>query len=54
MDSMTRLVLVNAIYFKGKWVEPFEESDTENAKFRITKVTPHKNSSGWRNTGFLK
>ncbi|KAM0901078.1 hypothetical protein ACQ4PT_020218 [Festuca glaucescens] len=30
----TRVVLGNAVYFKGKWEEPFNKGDTENAPFR--------------------
>ena len=32
-DSDTRLVLSNAIYFKATWMEPFEESLTEDGIF---------------------
>uniref|UniRef100_A0A8C5HA82 Leukocyte elastase inhibitor n=1 Tax=Gouania willdenowi TaxID=441366 RepID=A0A8C5HA82_GOUWI len=37
VDNMTRLVLVNAIYFKGNWNKQFTESSTRDAKFRINK-----------------
>ncbi|XP_062235709.1 leukocyte elastase inhibitor-like isoform X2 [Platichthys flesus] len=37
VDNMTRLVLVNAIYFKGNWNKKFNESDTIDAQFRINK-----------------
>ncbi|XP_047085138.1 putative serpin-Z8 [Lolium rigidum] len=30
----TRVVLGNAVYFKGKWEEPFSKGDTEKAPFR--------------------
>lgn len=33
IDPTTRLVLVNAIYFKGRWAEPFDKSRTEDAPF---------------------
>ena len=33
VTSDTRLVLSNAIYFKATWMEPFEESLTENGIF---------------------
>ena len=34
IDQLTRLVLTNAIYFKGSWSQPFQESLTEEASFR--------------------
>jgi len=37
VDSMTRLVLVNAIYFKGNWNKQFQESATRDAKFNLNK-----------------
>ncbi|XP_075888894.1 leukocyte elastase inhibitor-like [Nelusetta ayraudi] len=37
LDSTTKLVLVNAIYFKGTWEKIFKESNTCEAKFRINK-----------------
>ena len=33
LDPATRLVLVNAIYLKAPWLEPFAESDTKTAPF---------------------
>jgi serpin B len=32
----TRLVLVNAIYFKGQWTHPFSKSNTLNAPFSVS------------------
>ncbi|XP_044033295.1 leukocyte elastase inhibitor-like isoform X2 [Siniperca chuatsi] len=37
LDHMTRLVLVNAIYFKGNWSKQFKEDLTVDAQFRINK-----------------
>ncbi|KAM9713061.1 serpin peptidase inhibitor, clade B (ovalbumin), member 1, like 3 [Menidia menidia] len=37
LGNLTRLVLVNAIYFKGSWSKKFEKSATRNAQFRLTK-----------------
>ncbi|XP_061569378.1 leukocyte elastase inhibitor-like isoform X2 [Cololabis saira] len=37
VDGMTRLVLVNAIYFKGNWDKQFKESSTRDAQFRLSK-----------------
>ncbi|XP_074063377.1 serpin B10 [Macrotis lagotis] len=39
IDSMTRLVLVNAIYFKGKWKEQFKTKDTIEKPFRVNQTT---------------
>ncbi|MGD0572815.1 MAG: serpin family protein [Sedimentisphaerales bacterium] len=33
LDSMTRLVLTNAIYFKGKWANPFKPERTQDSPF---------------------
>ena len=41
IDAVTRLVLTNAIYFKGEWATPFDESSTKEEDFltrRGTKV----------------
>ena len=35
LDEMTRLVLVNAIYFKGRWAEPFKKERTSEAAFHV-------------------
>jgi len=36
LDRKTRLLITNAVYFKGKWLEQFEKSDTEKRDFRIS------------------
>jgi len=36
LDSMTRLVLTNAIYFKGNWARQFKEDRTQDAPFTLT------------------
>ena len=33
------MVLMNAIYFNGKWKEPFEESATRDAQFHLADGT---------------
>ncbi|XP_053322835.1 serpin B6-like isoform X2 [Spea bombifrons] len=37
VDALTRLVLVNAIYFKGNWANQFDKSQTKEMPFRLSK-----------------
>ncbi|XP_015275446.1 PREDICTED: serpin B6-like [Gekko japonicus] len=37
VDSLTKLVLVNAIYFKGNWANQFLQDHTKERPFRINK-----------------
>jgi serpin B len=34
-DPMTRVILANAIYFKGKWINPFDKSQTKPRDFHL-------------------
>ena len=36
LDPSTRLVLANAIYFKGDWASPFKKASTKEDKFHIS------------------
>jgi serpin B len=35
IDSATRLVITNAVYFKGEWFDPFDESHTQPKDFHL-------------------
>ncbi len=37
VTGATRLVLTNAIYFKGRWNEPFQKDLTKDAPFHVTR-----------------
>jgi len=36
LDPLTRLVLTNAVYFKGTWASKFEQKNTQSANFWLT------------------
>ena len=35
INSNTKIVLVNAIYFKGKWLNKFDKAKTNNEPFKL-------------------
>lgn len=39
LHPQTRVLLANAIYFKARWAEPFEERDTKPGPFRLLNGT---------------
>jgi len=36
LDEFTRLILVNTLWFKGRWATPFQKSETRNAMFQLS------------------
>lgn len=46
VTPMTRLALVNAIYFKGNWLHRFDDANTKEMPFKVNKVKT-KIVSGW-------
>ena len=36
LNNQTRLVITNAIYFKGSWAKQFDKKDTQEKDFRVT------------------
>lgn len=51
LDALTRLVLVNAIYFKGSWASQFDPDVTREAPFWIAprreRLVPMMNQRAW-------
>lgn len=37
INSLTRLILINAIHFKGNWMNSFDKNNTNKADFHLTK-----------------
>ncbi|XP_060706207.1 leukocyte elastase inhibitor-like isoform X2 [Hemiscyllium ocellatum] len=52
VDSLTKLVLVNAIYFKGNWERKFEEKNTQEGQFRISQNETKPVQMMWQKAKF--
>jgi serpin B len=53
LDALTRLVLTNAIYFKGDWAHPFKKPQTKEEPFKVT-ATQQVTVPMMNQTGFFK
>lgn len=38
VNDQTKILVVNAAYFIGKWMKKFPESETKECPFRVNKV----------------
>jgi serpin B len=56
ISNLTRLVLTNAVYFKGKWKETFEPEKTKERDFTLAdgSKTKHQFMSADKTFGYLK
>lgn len=56
INELTRLVLTNAIYFKGKWNEPFEPEKTKERDFTLAdgSKVKHQFMSADKTFGYFK
>ncbi|KAM3680283.1 ovalbumin-like [Ammospiza maritima maritima] len=52
VNPQTVLVLVNAIYFKGKWKTPFQEEHTEEVPFNVTEQESRPVQMMYQNSTF--
>jgi len=53
LNSLTRLVLINAVYFKGNWNSKFKEKDTSDQDFYVNEKTTVK-AKQMKQTGKFK
>lgn len=51
-DPLTRVILANAIYFKGKWKDPFDKSQTKPRMFRLPNGESKQAPMMWQHRHF--
>ncbi|KAI6206971.1 hypothetical protein M3Y94_00976000 [Aphelenchoides besseyi] len=54
INDQTRLIIVNAVYFKGNWDDPFEEELTTDEKFYVSAGKSHKVKMMKRHSFFIR
>ncbi|KAM4705022.1 serpin B10-like [Rhinophrynus dorsalis] len=57
VDSLTRLIVVNTLYFVGNWSKRFPKQNTKNASFTLInmeKKLSHEKLADWTNSGKMK
>merc|ERR1719494_638771 len=52
LSAATRLVLANAVYFKGQWSIPFDANDTHEGEFHLDSGDTVKCNMMWKNAKF--
>ncbi|XP_021044836.1 LOW QUALITY PROTEIN: serpin B9-like [Mus pahari] len=52
VDSETRLILANALYFQGTWYKPFENDSTKEMPFKINKKETRPVQMMWQEDRF--
>jgi len=52
INALTRLILTNAIYFKGSWQKPFDPSATELRPFYVSRDTEKEVQMMWQRSDF--
>nr|XP_034181366.1 antitrypsin-like isoform X2 [Osmia lignaria]XP_034181367.1 antitrypsin-like isoform X2 [Osmia lignaria]XP_034181368.1 antitrypsin-like isoform X2 [Osmia lignaria] len=53
LNSMTAMVLVNAVYFKGQWQDKFDPQNTEERPFHVDENTVKNVSTMFRSGSYL-
>lgn len=51
ISDQTKILMVNAAYFVGKWMKKFPESETKECPFRVNKVCAARSRKWVSNPG---